>query len=178
MIPGVGNGDVYLFAVTRAPGAPVMLIPDPYSRAFIARDMFLLSSVADSAFEWTDAEFVPDPIETLVLYQLNIHTFTPEGTWVAATARLPEIVSLGVNCIALMPHTQDIHPVCWGYDPISLTAAHCKFGTLRELKVFVNACHQHGLAVLFDWVPNHLHITNILYPVHATDEKGYFDPST
>ncbi|AMV17391.1 Malto-oligosyltrehalose trehalohydrolase [Planctomyces sp. SH-PL14] len=44
----------------------------------------------------------------------------------------------------------------WGYDGVCLYAPHEAYGGPHGLKRFVNACHQHGLAVILDVVYNHL----------------------
>jgi hypothetical protein len=67
-----------------------------------------------------------------------------------------------VNCIAMLPPTQDAHDtsygshVCWGYDPLSLFAAHAGYGPPDSLKFFIGMAHELGISVILDWVPNHL----------------------
>ena len=72
--------------------------------------------------------------------------------------QLDYIASLGVNALQPLPPTQDKHfdSACWGDDPISLHAPDCQYGTPQDLKVFVNEAHKRGIAVLLDWVPNHM----------------------
>ena len=44
----------------------------------------------------------------------------------------------------------------WGYDGASLYAPQSSYGGPTGLKKLVDACHQHGLAVVLDVVYNHL----------------------
>ncbi|KNC48617.1 1,4-alpha-glucan branching enzyme [Thecamonas trahens ATCC 50062] len=122
-----------------------------------------------AAFTWTDSDFVRPPYNELVLYELHIGGFTPHGTWLAAIDRLPYLVSLGINAIQLLPPTQDAHTICWGYDPVSLYSPHDSFGTPDEMKSFVDAAHAHGLAVILDWVPNHLSVRSVVRSFDTAD---------
>ena len=81
-----------------------------------------------------------------------------EGTWRGGVGALDRLAALGINALLPLPPTQDQHvrTSCWGYDPISLHAPHQRYGTPHDLKVFVNEAHKRGIAVLLDWVPNHL----------------------
>ncbi len=44
----------------------------------------------------------------------------------------------------------------WGYDQVDLYAPHSAYGGPDGLKIFVDACHQAGLAVVLDVVYNHV----------------------
>jgi len=130
-------------------------------------------------FKWEDQGFVPPSWDSLVLYELHIATFSKLGTFRGAVAGLDHLVDLGVTTIALMPVTQDSHAVCWGYDPVSLFAVHHQFGGPEELQYFINEAHRRGLAVIMDWIPNHMspknHLT-LFDVVHNRDEGPYFYP--
>ena len=52
-------------------------------------------------FAWTDHDWRGVPTESLVIYELHVGTFTPEGTFAAVIARLPELVELDVTAYPL-----------------------------------------------------------------------------
>ena len=79
-----------------------------------------------------------------------------DGTWSGAIQALDRVADLGFNVLLPLPPTQDEHQDCWGYDPLNLHAVHQPYGTPHDLKNFVNEAHKRGIAVLLDWVPNHL----------------------
>ncbi len=106
--------------------------------------------------EWTDAAWRGVAGEDLVIYELHVGTFSPEGTFQAVAARLPELQSLGVTAIELMPVAQFPGDRNWGYDGVFLFAVQQSYGGPRALQRLVNAAHRHGLAVLLDVVYNHL----------------------
>ncbi|MBU2651563.1 MAG: T9SS type A sorting domain-containing protein, partial [Bacteroidetes bacterium] len=63
--------------------------------------------------------------------------------------------SLGVNAIELMPVNEFEGNSSWGYNPSFYFAPDKYYGPKDELKAFIDACHQRGMAVLIDMVLNH-----------------------
>ena len=102
------------------------------------------------------AGFHAKPLEEAVIYELHVGTFTPEGTYAGAQAKLAHLVRLGVTHVELMPVATFPGRRGWGYDGVDLFAPFPAYGTPRELATFVRACHAMGLAVLLDVVYNHL----------------------
>ena len=66
------------------------------------------------------------------------------------------LVTLGVNCVELLPLSQYEGWTGWGYgtshDDMAIEYAG---GGRDQFKHFVKACHQRGIAVLMDVVYNH-----------------------
>ncbi len=101
-------------------------------------------------------DFQAAPLEEAVIYELHLGTFTPEGTYAAAQAKLPHLVELGVTHLELMPLASFPGARGWGYDGVDLYAPFPAYGTPSELAAFIRACHALKLAVLLDVVYNHL----------------------
>jgi maltooligosyltrehalose trehalohydrolase len=108
-----------------------------------------------AAFGWTDAHFQSIPLAGGIIYEMHIGTFTPEGTFEAAIARLDHLVDLGITHLELMPVAAFEGQHGWGYDGVALYAVHEPYGGPDGLKHFVNAAHEKGLSVLLDVVYNH-----------------------
>ena len=108
-----------------------------------------------NAFAWGDGRWQGPPLSGAVIYELHIGTFTTGGTFDAAIERLEYLRDLGVTHLELMPVAEFPGRFGWGYDGAALFAVTEKYGGPDGLKRFVNACHQHGLAVLLDVVYNH-----------------------
>ncbi len=95
-------------------------------------------------------------LEDLLIYELHIGTFTPEGTFAAAAERLAGLAELGVTAVEIMPVAEFPGERGWGYDGVYISAAQSSYGGPLELAAFVAAAHRHGLAVILDVVYNHL----------------------
>ena len=133
-----------------------LALPDPRS-LWQPHGVHGPSRILDSgAFVWNDAGWEAPPLASAILYELHIGTFTPEGTFDAALARLDALRDLGITHVELMPVNSFPGVHGWGYDGVDLFAPHQPYGGPDALKRFVDACHARGLAVLLDVVYNHL----------------------
>jgi maltooligosyltrehalose trehalohydrolase len=131
-------------------------VPDPASR-WQPKGLRGPSRVIDpGAFTWSDARFRPAALRDAVLYELHVGTFTPEGTFEAAAARLPALAQLGLTHVELMPIAEFPGHHGWGYDGVYLSAAHSAYGGPHGLARFVDAAHGAGLGVILDVVYNHV----------------------
>jgi malto-oligosyltrehalose trehalohydrolase len=95
------------------------------------------------------------PWHEAVIYELHVGTFTPEGTFVAAVAKLAHLAALGVTAVELMPVAAFAGSRNWGYDGVFPYAPAASYGRPEELRAFIDAAHGHGLMVLLDVVYNH-----------------------
>jgi maltooligosyltrehalose trehalohydrolase len=112
--------------------------------------------VDDAVFPWSDGGWQSPPLSSALIYELHIGTFTGGGTFKAAEAHLDYLKELGVTHVELMPVANFPGKRGWGYDGVNLYAPFHAYGGPDDLKHFVNACHETGLAVLLDVVYNHL----------------------
>ncbi len=150
-VEGIGAGARYRYSLDG--GSPM---PDPASR-FQPEGVHGPSEVVDpSSYAWRDAGWRGVAMRDLVIYELNVGAFTPDGTFDAARERLPELAELGVTAIELMPVHDFPGRRGWGYDPAALFAPCRAYGTPDDLRRLVDDAHAAGLAVLLDVVYNHL----------------------
>lgn len=141
-------GEAYLFLVDgRA-------VPDPAARAQ-SGDVHAPSLLVDpSAHGWT-VPWNGRPWHEAVICELHLGTFTPEGTFAAAAARLPELAALGFTAVELMPVGQFPGQRGWGYDGVLPFAPHPAYGTPDDMKRFVESAQALGLMVILDVIWNH-----------------------
>ena len=102
-----------------------------------------------------------------IIYELNVRTFSPEGTFNGVTSRLPDLQKLGVNIVWLMP----IHPlgelkkkgtIGSPYAVRDYMEVNPSYGTKADLKKLVAEAHRLGLKVIIDIVANHSSWDNVL----------------
>ncbi|MDD3845249.1 MAG: malto-oligosyltrehalose trehalohydrolase [Syntrophorhabdaceae bacterium] len=146
-----GDGDLYRYIVDGD-----HRLPDPASRSQ-PEGVHGPSRIVDhSSFSWDDNGWRGLPIEEYIIYELHVGTFTYEGTFEAVAGCLDHFKELGVNAVELMPVSQFPGSRNWGYDGTFPFAPQNTYGGPSGLKGLVNACHDHGLAVILDVVYNHL----------------------
>ncbi|PZV10353.1 MAG: malto-oligosyltrehalose trehalohydrolase [Leptolyngbya sp.] len=138
--------------------------PDPASRSQ-PQGVHGASQVVDQAFHWSDAGWAGVALQDMILYELHVGTFTPQGTFEAIISRLPRLKELGITAVEIMPVAQvpgekqgeaEEAYRNWGYDGVYPYAVQNSYGGVQGLKQLVNACHQQGIAVVLDVVYNHL----------------------
>lgn len=136
-------------------GNPVVL-PDPRSprQPDGVHEPSQLHSLDSSV--WTDSGWTGRQLAGCIVYEMHTGTFTPEGTFDAATEKLNHLVDLGVDFVELMPVNGFNGTHNWGYDGVLWYTVHEAYGGPDGLQRFVDACHARGLGVALDVVYNHL----------------------
>ena len=130
--------------------------PDPASQ-FQPDGVHGCSQLVDhEVFQWTDERWTGRPFEDLIIYELHVGTFTPEGTFDAIIPRLSALADLGINAIELMPVSEFPGRRNWGYDAVFPYSVHSAYGGPEKLKELINAAHGLGITVLLDIVINHI----------------------
>lgn len=135
-------------------GSGPLRVPDPASRCNPQGPLGASVVVDPCVFEWDDG-WTGRPWHEVVIYELHVGTFTPEGTFDAATSRLEHLAALGITAVELMPVAAFGGRFGWGYDGVLPFAPHPAYGTPDQLKAFVQAAHRLGLMVFLDVVYNH-----------------------
>ena len=96
-------------------------------------------------------------VADVAMYQVNPRVFAPEKSLLAVADRIDSIAALGVNVMWVMP----IYPI--GIEK-GKNSPYCirdykaiapEFGTLDDFKHLARVCHEHGMAIILDWVANH-----------------------
>ncbi len=144
-------GDDYAYLLDDDPIA----LPDP--RGMEAADgVHGPSRLYDQkAYVWHDENWQGHPLSAAVIYEMHVGTFTEGGTFDSAIERLPYLRDLGITHIEVMPVAEFPGEFGWGYDGVGLFSVTRIYGGPDGLKRFVDACHQHRLAVVLDVVYNH-----------------------
>lgn len=102
----------------------------------------------------------PEWTRDAVIYEVNLRQYTPEGSFKAFAAHLPELRELGVTVLWLMP----IHPISRTkrigklgsyYSVTDFRAVNPEFGSEEDFAALVAQAHELGFHVMLDWVANH-----------------------
>jgi 1,4-alpha-glucan branching enzyme len=165
-VPGANHGDKYRFVVTSdGPGDPLQRL-DPRAKCLDGNSptnggTYGIIWDHGTFTGWTDQSFTMPAPGRQVIYELHLGSFNVPsggtGTWVSAMAKLANLAETGINVIEVMPPTAFLNAANWGYDILMAHALAFSYGGPDDAKRFINEAHMLGMAVIFDWVPNHMH---------------------
>ncbi|MDT9701805.1 1,4-alpha-glucan branching enzyme [Streptomyces sp. P17] len=159
-VPGIGEGELYKFEITRSDGSRT-LRADPLARRTEAPPN-TSSIVHASHHEWHDEEWleqrgqVPAHEGPFSVYEVHLPSWRPGLTYRQLAEQLPAYVKdLGFTHVELMPVAEHPFGGSWGYQVTGFYAPTARLGTPDDFKFLVDALHQAGIGVLMDWVPAH-----------------------
>ena len=187
-VPGVTVNQRYDYVIT-TPGFGTVTRRDPNGRMVTNARNGHSITYDPTAYVWHDQTFTPPPLNKLVIYEMDTGQFNAGpsgwGTFQSSISRLSEITGMGFNTVELLPVTQFAAIHGNPYGPTDQYAVdNDQYGGPDNLKAFVDACHQHGVAVILDVVHNHWGAFDIgafdLDGWHTTSFPGgiYFYDST
>lgn len=163
-VPGIGAGTRYRYRIDDRWG-----YPDPYSRSQPDGPHGASEVVDPAADTWHDEAWRGLTTRGLIIYELHVGAFTPEGTFDALAGQLDALAELGVTAIELMPIAEFPGARNWGYDGVDPFAPSHVYGGPASLKRLVGAAHQRGIGVILDVVYNHLGPDGNYLPQFARD---------
>ena len=175
--------------VTKVADPYAHLILDCYSDKWLSDDVYpdrprypydimddaMLAVYQENLDDFNFSKFeIPDH-KSLVIYELLFRDFTgtdneADGTIKAAMEKIPYLADLGVNCVELLPVMEFNGNNSWGYNTNFYMAPDKSYGSPRELKEFIEKCHNYGMAVVLDIVFNQsdgLHPWYQMYPISS-----------
>ncbi|MET9567494.1 1,4-alpha-glucan branching enzyme [Streptomyces tauricus] len=158
--PGVGEGELYKFEITRPDGTKTMRA-DPMARR-TELPPATSSVIHSSRHEWQDQEWMerradrPAHQAPFSVYELHLASWRPGLTYRQLAEQLPVYISdLGFTHVELMPVAEHPFGGSWGYQVTGFYAPTARLGTPDDFKYLVDALHRAGIGVIMDWVPAH-----------------------
>ena len=158
----VSDPDDQYISSTTYPG----LIAYPSGKA---NDRASVLQTGQSSYQWQVNNFTVPSHNDLNIYELHIRDFTTEGNYKAAAQKLEYLKDMGINCIHLMPVSEFEGNDSWGYNPNFYFAPDKAYGTKKDLKSFIDAAHEKGIAVINDMVLNHSFYSSPLAKMYWND---------
>jgi maltooligosyltrehalose trehalohydrolase len=168
--------------------APLDWIVDPYAREYgVGRQSAFTLGYEDHEWGPIEDTWKTPALRDIIAYEIMLHEFA--GDLKGAAKKLAYLSDLGINCIEIMPVANVDRSVDWGFETIGPFGPDERFGQRRELQEFVQAAHEHGIAVVLDMIYGHtgrnfayeliyreLHYTE--NPFMGPYAKDMFGPST
>ena len=106
-------------------------------------------------FTWQNDAFTAIPKKDLIIYELLVRDFVSSHSYQTLIDTLDYLDRLGINAIELMPVGEFEGNESWGYNPSFHMSLDKYYGTPEKFKLFIDACHERGIAVIMDIALNH-----------------------
>ncbi|WEV29681.1 1,4-alpha-glucan branching enzyme [Streptomyces sp. 71268] len=159
-LPGVGEGALYKFDITRPDGSHTVRA-DPMARRTECPPA-TASIVHASHHRWHDQAWMagrtgrPVTESPFSVYEVHLPSWRPGLGYRELAEQLPAYVKdLGFTHVEFMPVAEHPFGGSWGYQVTGYYAPTARLGTPDDFKHLVDALHRAGIGVLVDWVPAH-----------------------
>ena len=176
-IPSAKIGDQYKYVIVNRDTGNTYRKNDPYAKE-------VTNSVGNSVirspeeFDWSNDNYRTPTWNEMAIYEMHVGTFNDlpggaPGNFNGVIERLNYLQDLGINVIKVMPPTEFAADFSWGYNPANIFAIESVYGGPEGFKEFVKACHNRGIAIVFDVVYNHLGPSDLdLWQFDGWNENG------
>lgn len=165
-VEGVTQYQCYKYAITGMDGV-TRLKADPYgfhaeTRPFTASKVYDITGYKWGDTKWQAAKAQGGVVNAPVnIYEVHAGSWKQHGTGefysyrVLAKELVPYVKEMGYTHIELMPIMEYPFDGSWGYQVTGYFAPTSRYGTPKDLMLFVDTCHKNGIGVILDWVPAH-----------------------
>jgi 1,4-alpha-glucan branching enzyme len=171
-VPGAGAGATYKYSIA-ANGAR-HLKADPLAQQAELSPR-TASVIWDGEHRWEDAEWMAARPERnaldapISIYELHLGSWRRHVdedrplTYLELAEQLPEYAQEnGFTHVEFLPVMEHPFTGSWGYQTTGYFAPTSRYGKPEDLMALIDALHDRGIGVIFDWVPSHF----------ATDPHG------
>lgn len=167
-IPDIDAGEIYKFEIHTQDGHRLEKV-DPMAKWSEMRPSTASRVARLRDYHWQDQDWMRTK-NALATYDQPVNIYEIHlGSWKRdpndtdrflnyeemADELIPYMQYMGYTHIELMPLAE--HPLdeSWGYQVTGYFAVTSRYGSPKQLKIFIDKCHQAGIGVIMDWVPAH-----------------------
>jgi 1,4-alpha-glucan branching enzyme len=164
VVPGIGHGARYKYAVVGADGVKRDKA-DPLA-ARSEHPPATASIVWPARYEWGDSEWMrtrhmkQSRSSPISMYEAHLGSWRRDHNEVLGYYTLGEqlgqhVANLGFTHIELMPIMEHPFYGSWGYQVTGFFAPTTRYGAPEDLMAMIDGLHRRGIGVIIDWVPAH-----------------------
>jgi 1,4-alpha-glucan branching enzyme len=167
-VPAVNKGSVYKFHIVSQHHGHVVDKADPFGLMH-EKPPRTASVVWDLEYQWADHEWMQNrkaknslqaPIS---IYEVHLGSWMRIGeehnrplTYREIAPRLADYAQrMRFTHVQFLPIMEHPFYGSWGYQTTGYFAPTARYGTPQDFMYLVDYLHQHGIAVILDWVPSH-----------------------
>ncbi len=159
------EGDLYKYAI-ETPAGDVVLRTDPFAHEY-EKKPGVAAVVNTCPYKWHDGLYrgrqgrrhkLNQPINIYEVHMTSWRRHT-DGSYLSyrelADELIPYVKQMGYTHIEMLPITEHLLDMSWGYQSYGFFAATSRMGYLQNLQYFVDEAHKANLGVILDFVPGH-----------------------
>lgn len=175
-IPGINEGDSYMYEVVQKNSENPVLKADPV--AFSSQLRPKNGSVASKykGYKWEDEKWLKSR-ENSDIYTSPVNIYEVHfGSWKThkeekgdqtveqnnfytyreMAETLPRYVaSMGYTHVEILPIMEHPLDASWGYQTTGYFSVTPRYGSPKDFMYFVDKCHENSIGVILDWAPGH-----------------------
>ncbi|MGM0587506.1 MAG: 1,4-alpha-glucan branching protein GlgB [Bacteroidota bacterium] len=176
-IPEAQSEMLYKYEIQPLNGSDLLLKADPFAFQSELRPGTASRLCGPSKYQWNDEKWLDRrpqrqrQDQPLSIYEVHAGSWQhPDGgvsyEWLQEHL-VPYVKQQGYTHVEFLPLAEHPYDPSWGYQITGYFAPTSRFGTPDQLRSLIDAFHNQGIGVIFDWVPGHF----------TTDDHGlaYFD---
>lgn len=159
------EGDYYKYAIKTRDGE-VLLRTDPFAHEY-EKKPGIAAIVNTDSYKWHDGLYrgrqgrrdkLNQPVN---IYEMHMTSWRRhmDGSYMSyrelADQLIPYVKEMGYTHIEMLPITEHLLDMSWGYQTYGFFAATSRMGRLQDLQYFVDEAHKANIGVILDFVPGH-----------------------
>lgn len=166
-VPNVGKGEVYKYFIRGFDGIEIEK-GDPFALRW-EHPPQKASMIWDTKYAWKDKAWLSkrEKINALdqpiSVYEVHLGSWQRDPSepdrilsyGEIAKSLVPYVLDMGFTHVELLPIMEYPFYPSWGYQITGYFAASARHGCPQDLMYLIDELHQHGIAVILDWVPSH-----------------------
>lgn len=167
-VKNAGAGQMYKYRIYHGDNS-VVDKADPYGFLMELRPCSASIIVEEDDYIFHDGEWMNDhdklynrPVN---IYEIHFGSWKTKGDrWYSydelGEVLIPYLKKMGYTHVEIMPLNEHPYDGSWGYQGTGFFAPTSRYGTPRQLKQFVDDCHQAGIGVILDFVMVHFAVND------------------
>ena len=166
-VEGLGEGEIYKYAIEPQWGGPRIMKADPYGVYAEKKPQTASRTYDMNHYEWKDAAWQEKKAHEasyerpMLTYEVHAGSWrrTLDGEYLSYRDMADQLISyvkeMHYTHIEFMPLCEHPYDGSWGYQATGYFAVTSRYGTPDDFRYLVDTAHANGIGIIMDWVPGH-----------------------